>query len=103
VRALGEFATSGLVRDRAYQSALAELDHMGAALRSRPLVDQACGIIMYVLTCDVDDAFGILRRISQATNRKLTDVARRVVDTRGHGLEAELASLAPTGHTHSDG
>jgi GAF domain-containing protein len=97
-QALGELAATGLVRDRAYQSALAELDHMGAALRSRPLVDQACGIIMYVLSCDADVAFGVLRRISQGTNRKLTDVARRLVDTRGHGLEGELASLAPPAH-----
>jgi GAF domain-containing protein len=95
-QALGEFAASGLVRDRAYQSALAELDHLEAALRSRPLVDQACGIIMYVLSCDADVAFGVLRRISQGTNRKLADVARRVVDTRGHGLEEELTHLAPT-------
>ncbi|GHJ41437.1 ANTAR domain-containing response regulator [Streptomyces sp. TS71-3] len=94
-QALGELATAGLARDRAYQSALAELDHMGAALRSRPLVDQACGIVMYVLSCDAEAAFAVLRRISQGTNRKLTDVAQRLVDTRGHGLEKELASLAP--------
>ncbi|GHH88642.1 hypothetical protein GCM10018793_69040 [Streptomyces sulfonofaciens] len=94
-RALGELTATGLARDRAYQSALAELDHMGAALRSRPLVDQACGIVMYVLSCDADAAFDVLRRISQGTNRKLTDVARRLVDTRGHGLEEELESLAP--------
>lgn len=94
-QALGELAASGLVRDRAYQSALAEIDHMGAALRSRPLVDQACGIVMYVLSCDADTAFDVLRRISQATNRKLNDVARRLVETRGHGLENELSSLAP--------
>jgi hypothetical protein len=94
-QALGEFAATGLVRDRAYESALAEIDHMGAALRSRPLVDQACGIVMYVLSCDADAAFDVLRRVSQGTNRKLTDVARRLVETRGHGLEEQLASLAP--------
>lgn len=93
-RALGELAATGLVRDRAYQNALAEIDHMGAALRSRPLVDQACGIVMYVLSCDADAAFDVLRRISQGTNRKLTDVAHRLVETRGHGLEDELGSLA---------
>mgnify|MGYP001455583232 CR=1 FL=1 len=93
-QALGELAASGLVRDRAYQSALAEIEQMGAALRSRPLVDQACGIVMYVLSCDASTAFDVLRRISQRTNRKLADVARRVVETRGHGLEGELTSLA---------
>lgn len=96
-RALGELAATGLVRDRAYQTALAELDQLDAALRSRPLVDQACGIVMYVLSCDAQAAFGVLRRISQGTNRKLSEVARKLVDTRGHGLEEELASLAPSG------
>ncbi|MFI6348097.1 ANTAR domain-containing response regulator [Streptomyces sp. NPDC050560] len=94
-RALGELAAAGLARDRAYRGALAELDQMSAALRSRPVIDQACGIVMYVLGCDADDAFAVLRRISQGTNRKLADVAARVVESRGHGLENRLASLAP--------
>ncbi|MFF2655260.1 ANTAR domain-containing response regulator [Streptomyces sp. NPDC058045] len=94
-RALGELAAAGLARDRAYQAALAEVDHLGAALRSRPVVDQACGIVMYVLSCDADRAFAVLKRISQDTNRKLTEVAARIVESRGHGVEAELTRLAP--------
>ncbi|MFH8489304.1 ANTAR domain-containing response regulator [Streptomyces longisporoflavus] len=92
--ALGDLATTGLVRDRRYRAALAELDHLGTALRTRPVVDQACGIIMHALTCDVDKAFTMLRRISQTTNRKLADVAAAVVETRGRGLERELSRLA---------
>jgi AmiR/NasT family two-component response regulator len=49
---------------------------------------------MHVLGCDADAAFGVLRRVSQATQRKLSDVASAVVDKRGRGLERELASLA---------
>ncbi|MFG2268864.1 ANTAR domain-containing response regulator [Streptomyces chartreusis] len=93
VHALGEFAASCLVRDRSYRAALTELDHLGAALRSRPVVDQACGIVMHVLGCDADAAFGVLRRISQGTNRKLADVAAGVVSRRGRGLERDLAAL----------
>ncbi|MEU3737444.1 ANTAR domain-containing protein [Streptomyces sp. NPDC032198] len=93
-QALGDLATTGLVRDRRYRAALTELDHLGTALRTRPVVDQACGIVMHVLTCDVDKAFTVLRRISQTTNRKLADVASAVVETRGKGLERELAGLA---------
>lgn len=92
-RALGEFAASCLVRDRSYRAALTELDHLGTALRSRPVVDQACGIVMHVLGCDADTAFGVLRRISQGTNRKLSDVASGVVSKRGRGLERNLAAL----------
>lgn len=92
-RALGDLAATCLVRDRSYRAALVELDQMEAALRSRPVVDQACGIVMHVLGCDADTAFGVLRRISQGTNRKLSDVASAVVQRRGRGLEQELVSL----------
>ncbi len=93
VHALGDFAADCLVRDRSYRAALTELDQLGTALRSRPVVDQACGIVMHVLGCDADAAFGVLRRISQGTNRKLSDVAAGVVGRRGRGLERDLAAL----------
>ncbi|RPF37559.1 ANTAR domain-containing response regulator [Streptomyces sp. TLI_185] len=92
-RALGDFAMTCLIRDRSYRAALTELDQLGTALRSRPLVDQACGIVMHVLGCDADAAFGVLRRISQGSNRKLSDVAAGVVERRGRGLERDLAAL----------
>ncbi|MET7362858.1 GAF and ANTAR domain-containing protein [Streptomyces sp. NPDC005562] len=92
-QALGSFATTSFVRDRHYRAALTELDQLGAALRTRPVVDQASGIVMHVLGCDADVAFGVLRRISQATNRKLADVAAALVETKGRGLERELVSL----------
>ncbi|WP_107410223.1 ANTAR domain-containing response regulator [Streptomyces luteocolor] len=93
-QALGDLATTSFVRDRHYRAALAELDQLGAALRTRPVVDQACGIVMHVLACDADAAFAVLRRISQTTNRKLADVAAALVETKGRGLERELVSLA---------
>jgi hypothetical protein len=91
---LGDLAVSCLVRDRSYRAALTELDQLGTALRSRPVVDQACGIVMHVLGCDAEEAFHVLRRISQRANRKLADVAAGVVDRRGRGLERELVALA---------
>ncbi|MGP3775188.1 ANTAR domain-containing response regulator [Streptomyces sp. SDT5-1] len=94
VRALGDLAASCLVRDRSYQAALTEVDQLGSALCSRPVVDQACGIVMHVLGCGPDDAFTVLRRISQRTNRKLADVASAVVQRRGRGLEREFTALA---------
>ncbi|MFE9875907.1 ANTAR domain-containing response regulator [Streptomyces sp. NPDC005784] len=94
-RALGDQTATCLVRDRSYRAALTELDQLGAALRSRPVVDQACGMLMHVLGCDADRAFAVLRRISQGTNRRLSDVAAAVVDKRGHGLEKHLVSSRP--------
>ncbi|GAA2412368.1 GAF and ANTAR domain-containing protein [Streptomyces glaucosporus] len=87
---LGDLAATGLARDLRYREALAEVEHLESALRSRPVVDQACGIVMYVLGCDAEEAFALLRRISQHTNRKLSDLARALVRTRGHGIEQEL-------------
>ncbi|MFF7259020.1 ANTAR domain-containing response regulator [Streptomyces sp. NPDC008159] len=92
--ALGDLAATCIVRDRSYRAALTELDQLGTALRTRPVVDQACGIVMHVLGCDAEAAFAVLRRISQGTNRKLAEVASVVVEKRGRGLERELVSLS---------
>lgn len=92
-RALGDVTATCLIRDRSYRAALTELDQLGTALRSRPVVDQACGIVMHALGCDPDTAFGVLRRVSQDSNRKLFDVASAVVGRRGRGLERDLAAL----------
>ncbi|WP_431777014.1 ANTAR domain-containing protein [Streptomyces cucumeris] len=90
---LGDLATESLARDRLYRDALAQVDQLDAALRSRPVVDQACGIVMHVLGCDPDEAFDLLRRTSQRSNRKLTELAGTVVRTRGRGLEKNLIAL----------
>ncbi|MFD8381041.1 ANTAR domain-containing response regulator [Streptomyces sp. NPDC059679] len=92
-RLLGDLATESLVRDRRYRATLTELDQLGAAVRSRPVVDQACGMVMHVLGCDADAAFDLLRRASQRTNRKLAELAETVVRTRGRGIEADLIRL----------
>ncbi|MET8177821.1 GAF and ANTAR domain-containing protein [Streptomyces sp. NPDC005336] len=90
---LGDLTTESLARDRLYRAALVQVDQLDAALRARPVVDQACGIVMYVLGCDADHAFDLLRRLSQRTNRKLTKLAGNVVRTRGRGLEKDLIEL----------
>ncbi|MBI0379028.1 ANTAR domain-containing protein, partial [Streptomyces albiflaviniger] len=43
-----------------------------------------------VLGCNPDQAFDLLRRFSQQTNRKLAELAGTVVRTRGRGLERNL-------------
>ncbi|MGY0057284.1 ANTAR domain-containing response regulator [Streptomyces sp. LZ34] len=99
-RLLGDLATESLARDRRYRAALTELDQLGAALHSRPVVDQASGIVMHVLGCDADAAFDLLRRTSQRTNRKLAELAETVVRTRGRGIEQDLARLVRQGRNH---
>ncbi|MFG3258547.1 ANTAR domain-containing protein [Streptomyces sp. NPDC048172] len=90
---LGALAASVLVREVRYQAALEEVEQLDTALRSRPVVDRACGIVMAVTGCDDDKAFGLLRTLSQRGNRKLHDVAEAVVRTRGRGLPEKLRKL----------
>ncbi|MBT2397142.1 ANTAR domain-containing response regulator [Streptomyces sp. ISL-100] len=94
VGVLGEEVTAGLVRDRRYREALTEVDQLETALRSRAAIDQASGIVMHVLRCGSDEAFAVLRQISQRSNRKLAEVAEAVVEGKGRGLESTLARLA---------
>jgi GAF domain-containing protein len=53
--------------------------NLNAALASRTIIDQAMGIIMGQRCCHADDAFALLRRISQDTNVKLRDVATALI------------------------
>ena len=50
------------------------------ALSTRPVIDQAIGIIRGRTGRSVEDAFTHLRAISQAEHRKLADVAQQIVD-----------------------
>ena len=49
-------------------------------MQSRAVIEQAKGILMGARRCTSDEAFDLLVRLSQDTNRKLRDVARAVVD-----------------------
>jgi len=51
-----------------------------AALVSRPVIDQAIGIIRGRTGRSAEDAFAQLRAVSQAEHRKLVEVAQNVVD-----------------------
>jgi ANTAR domain len=50
---------------------------------SRAVVDQAKGVLMHALGCSADEALQRMRQISQARNMKVTDVAARIIDSRG--------------------
>jgi GAF domain-containing protein len=67
-------------------------DNLLIALRSREVIGQAQGILMERDHLSSAAAFEVLRRASQRRNRKLRDVAQRVVDT---GLRPDDDSPAP--------
>jgi hypothetical protein len=52
------------------------------AAESRALVDQAKGILMHALGCSADQAFERMREISQQHSLKVTEVARRIIDSK---------------------
>ncbi|MEU4245871.1 ANTAR domain-containing protein [Amycolatopsis sp. NPDC026612] len=63
-----------------YRSAALEADQLREALRTRPVIDQAKGILMAQHRCSADEAFDMLRQRSQVTNTKLREVAQALVD-----------------------
>ncbi len=54
-------------------------EHLQAALASRAVIDQALGIVMGQHRCSADQAFDILRTISQNRNVKLRDIAGEII------------------------
>jgi AmiR/NasT family two-component response regulator len=52
---------------------------MYAAMESRAVIEQAKGIIMGERRCTADDAFALLTKVSQDSNRKVRDVAAALV------------------------
>jgi GAF domain-containing protein len=54
-------------------------EQLRASLVSRPVIDQAIGILIGREHCSQSEAFGILRKASQNSNTKLRDLAERIV------------------------
>lgn len=60
-------------------------EQLESALSTRDRIGQAKGIIMERYGVDDVRAFDMLRQLSQDGNTRLTDIAQRVIDTRGDG------------------
>ncbi|MBO3682541.1 GAF and ANTAR domain-containing protein [Streptomyces sp. NEAU-YJ-81] len=58
-------------------------DQLQQALASRHTIGEAMGILMERLGVGEDDAFNLLRRVSQERNMKLRDIARQVCESGG--------------------
>jgi len=73
--------------------ALSLTAQLQTALSTRPVIDQAIGLIRGRTGRSVEDAFAHLREISQADHRKLADVAQQIVD---EAVRRALARRKPT-------
>lgn len=58
-----------------------KLDHMSTGMATRDLIGQAKGILMERHKLTADQAFRLLTRASQTTNRKLRDIAEELTQT----------------------
>jgi AmiR/NasT family two-component response regulator len=65
----------------AYSTAQMTNAQLKEALESRELIGQAKGVLMERERCSPDEAFAILKQVSQRTNRKLRQVAQDVLDS----------------------
>ncbi|MGQ5263455.1 GAF and ANTAR domain-containing protein [Micromonospora sp. ZYX-F-536] len=84
-QALAGYAAVALANAHLYESTATLAQQMQAALRSRAVIEQAKGIIMGQQRCTADEAFAILARVSQDSNRKLREVAESLVERAAYG------------------
>ncbi|MEU7903357.1 GAF and ANTAR domain-containing protein [Actinoplanes sp. NPDC049118] len=78
-RTFAEYAAVALANANLCDTNATLAQHMRTAMDSRAVIEQAKGIIMADRRCTAEEAFGILSKISQDTNRKLRDVATALV------------------------
>jgi len=79
-QALADVATIGLLQQRAIRRRDVLTEQLQTALNSRILIEQAKGVLAERLQVHLDDAFALLRDSARRHNRRLSDLARAVVD-----------------------
>jgi hypothetical protein len=79
-QALADVATIGLLQARAIQRRELLAEQLQSALNSRVIIEQAKGVIAERRSIDMDQSFSLLRRTARTNNRRLSELARAVVD-----------------------
>jgi GAF domain-containing protein len=74
------YAGVALANMHLYEAQGRVAEQLQAAMQSRAVIEQAKGILMGARRISAVDAFNLLIRLSQDTNRKLRDVAQHIVD-----------------------
>ena len=80
VQALADVATIGILHERSIREAQVLTEQLQTALNSRVVIEQAKGAVAQQLGVDVDEVFRRLRVQARAHNRRLSDVARDLLD-----------------------
>jgi GAF domain-containing protein len=79
-QALADVATIGLMQARAIRQRDALAEQLQTALNSRVVIEQAKGVIAERRHVDMDQSFTLLRGTARTSNRRLSELARAVVD-----------------------
>ncbi|WP_433649341.1 GAF and ANTAR domain-containing protein [Micromonospora zamorensis] len=85
------YAAVALANAHLYDTTATLAAQMQSAMESRAVIEQAKGIIMGERRCTPDEAFAVLAKVSQDSNRKLRDVAAALVEraARPSGLKRD--------------
>lgn len=78
-RSLAGYAAAALRVAYRHEAQAAQVRHVQAAMVHRAVIEQAKGIIMGERRCTPDEAFAVLAKVSQDSNRKVHDVAAALV------------------------
>jgi transcriptional regulator with GAF, ATPase, and Fis domain len=79
-QALADVATIGLLQARAIRHRETLAEQLQTALNSRIIIEQAKGVIAERRHLDMDQSFTLLRGTARTSNRRLSALARAVVD-----------------------
>src|SRR5947207_4063722 len=79
-QALADVATIGLLQARAIHQRDILAEQLQTALNSRVIIEQAKGVIAERRHLDMDQSFTLLRGTARTNNRRLSDLARAVID-----------------------
>lgn len=79
------YAGVALANMHLYQAQALVAEQLQQAMESRATIEQAKGIVMGQRRCGPQEAFDVLVRLSQDTNRKLRDVAQALVEDAAEG------------------
>ena len=79
-QALADVATIGLLQERAIRRRETLAEQLQSALNSRIVIEQAKGVIAERRGLDMDRSFEVLRLTARSGNRRLSDLARAVID-----------------------
>ncbi|MFC4019942.1 ANTAR domain-containing protein [Micromonospora sp. GCM10011542] len=79
-RTFSAYAAVALANAHLYESTATLARQMQSAMESRAVIEQAKGIIMGERRCSAEEAFALLSKLSQDSNRKLREVAAALVE-----------------------